>query len=77
MNIYGSQGHNALCTSSLGSVTAAMKARRALAAAGISCDVIKVSSRNSERGCVYGIEYPCVLTGNVRTVLASAGMQAR
>ncbi len=65
----------ARCSVSLGSVTASMKAKRALSAIGIGCDVVKISSKEQSRGCIYGIEYPCELTGNVRKVLSDNGIQ--
>ena len=77
MKIYSSQGNTARCTASIGSVTVAMKAKRALAASGITCDVIKVSTGGGARGCVYGIEYPCAISGNVRSILAGMGLQSR
>ena len=77
MKIYGSQGHSASCRAALGSVTLAMRAKRALAASQIACDVIKVSSGNSARGCVYGIEYPCEQSGSVISILAASGIQTR
>ena len=58
----------------LGSVTVAMKAKRALNAAHIGCDVVKTSKQSSARGCIYGIEYPCELSGNVRQVIRDAGV---
>lgn len=63
------------CTASLGSVTVAMKAKRALSASQIKCEVVKVSTRRSAGGCVYGIEYPCELSGNVKNILDRAGVQ--
>ena len=77
MKIYGSQGQRALCSIPLGSVTIAMKARRILSAAHVQCDVVKTSHASSARGCIYGIEYPCELSGNVKSLLASAGVQTR
>ena len=62
---------------SLGSVTAAMKARRILSSRSINCDVIKVSSKGDERGCIYGIEYPCELSITVKALLSGITSQAR
>jgi len=59
------------CSAELGSVTAAMKAQRALAEAAIQSTVIKSeSSRRS--GCSYGIRFSCLQERNVRTVLETA-----
>jgi hypothetical protein len=75
MNIYGLQTGGARCSATLGSVTAAMKAKRTLARGGIVCEVVKISARSRDRGCVYGIEYPCELTGSVRLMLTHAGIE--
>ena len=74
MKTYSSQGGRALCSLPIGSVTVAMKAKRALSSAHIQCEVVKVSRANAAHGCIYGIEYPCELSGNVRHVLSEAGI---
>ena len=76
---YGTAGYDsyrdgALCRISAGSMTAAMKSQRALARNAIRVNVVKISSSQKDRGCVYGIEFPCVLSGNVRTTLDTAGI---
>ena len=74
MKIYSPQGARALCSLPLGSVTVAMRAKRALNAANVSCDVVKVKRGGASHGCIYGIEYPCELSGNVRHVLSDSGI---
>jgi hypothetical protein len=74
MKTYSLQRGRAFCSLPIGSVTVAMKAKRALTLAQVQCDVVKVSKANSSRGCIYGIEYPCELSGNVRHVLSDAGI---
>ena len=74
MKTYSSQGGRASCSLPIGSVTVAMKAKRALAQARIQCEVIKISRANEAHGCIYGIEYPCELSGNVRRALSDAGI---
>ena len=78
MKHYDSQSGRARCTAALGSVTVAMKARKSLASSGIQCDVIKVKGQqgSSAKGCIYGIEYPCELSGNVHRVLANISIKA-
>ena len=61
-----------ICSAEIGSVTAAMKAERALSAAAIPCEVIKKESKARGRGCVFGIEFSCAQANNVRTVLGAA-----
>ena len=72
-----SQGNFAhpLCNLSLGSMTQAIKARRLLSARGIEVKVKKIGERNASRGCVYGIEYPCSLSGNLRAILRESGFK--
>ena len=65
-----------LCSVSLGSMTQAIKARRLLSSQGLEVKVRKISEGNSHRGCVYGIEYPCEISGNIRSVLRSNGIDA-
>ena len=64
----------ALCRIALGSMTVAMKAQRILSRNAIRADVVKISSEQSLKGCVYGIEFSCALLGNVRSILDSAGI---
>ena len=65
----------ALCRLSTGSMTAAMKSQRALARNAIRVNVVKIASSKNDKGCVYGIEFPCALSGNVRQALESAGIR--
>ena len=56
----------------IGSMTAAIKAQRALAASGITVEIISLSPGETRRGCAYGIEYPLRLDTNVRNALRAA-----
>ena len=56
----------------IGSMTAAIKAQRTLAASGIITEIISISPGETRRGCAYGIEYPLQLDTNVRNVLRAA-----
>lgn len=60
------------CSAALGSVTQAMKAQKALAAAAIPSTVIKWEASSRLRGCMYGVQYSCVQERNVKSVLTSA-----
>ena len=64
-----------VCTASLGSMTLAIKARRLLAQNGIEVKVKKLGEKNETRGCVYGIEYPCSLSGNILSIIRSSGIE--
>ncbi len=63
-----------ICTLKTGSMTYAIKARRTLAAEGINVRVLKLGDTGKKKGCVYGIEFSCSLSGNVRAVLSHAGI---
>ena len=64
----------ALCRIALGSMTVAMKAQRILSRNAIRADVVKISSDENTKGCVYGIEFSCALSGNIRVILDNAGI---
>ena len=65
------------CYAEMGSVTAAMKAEKALAAAAIPCEVIKKEGTARGRGCVFGIGFSCSQSNNVRAVLRAARINPR
>ena len=65
-----------LCRASTGSMTMAIKARRTLAGEGINVRVKKLSAGIEKSGCIYGIEYPCELSGNVLSLLRMNGIKA-
>ena len=73
-NFYNDRARRALCSLSLGSMTQALRAKRLLGRSDISANVKKLSTSNSARGCVYGIEFPCEISGNVRLILNDNGM---
>ena len=56
----------------IGSMTTAIKAQRALAAADLSAHVVSLSPSDSKKGCAYGVEFRSELEGAVRHVLRSA-----
>ena len=66
------KAHDRDCSAELGSVTYAMKAQKALAAAAIPSTVIKSESPSSRRGCTYGLRFSCQQENNVRLVLEAA-----
>jgi len=65
------------CGVTLGSVTSATRAQRALASAAIYSEIIKLGDDAQGRGCTYGLEFGCSQKENVRTVLANAGIRPR
>lgn len=56
----------------IGAMTAAIKAQHALAAAGISADVIALSPEQTRRGCAYGIEFSKADEKAARAALSAA-----
>ena len=74
MQSYNLFNSGALCTAVIGAMTKAMKAQRALSAQAIRSSVVKVGKAASSKGCVYGIEFDCALTGNIRKTLEESGI---
>lgn len=64
---YGEKG-----VAAIGSMTAAIKAQRALTAAGISVEIVSLSPGETRRGCAYGIEYPLSQESQIRNALRAA-----
>ena len=75
--------HGGICFAELGSLTLAMKAQDALAAAAIPVSVEKnekkekTESAASGRGCSYGIRFSCLQENNVRAVLSDARISVK
>ena len=53
----------------LGTMTAAIKAQRALGAAEITVEIIALSPEQTRRGCAYGIAYPLSQKNEVQRAL--------
>ena len=65
-----------ICVAALGSMTAAVKAQRALLASGIEAEVVALTPEETRRGCAYGVEFPCAYAGTVRASLHAARISA-
>lgn len=65
------------CTAVIGSMTWAMRAQKALAVEAIPSTVVKTEERRGSKGCVYGINYACAYSDNVRRILESAKISVR
>ena len=65
------------CIVSLGSVTVATRAQRALAGAAIYSEIVKLGDDETGKGCTYGLEFGCSSKENVKTVLDNAGIRIR
>ncbi len=68
---------NSVCRVSVGSVTYAIKAQKALAVAAIHSEVVKLDSGNFGKGCTYGLEFGCSQLMGVKTVLNNLGIKYR
>ena len=68
---------NTSCSADMGTLTNAQKAQKALAAAAIPSSVTKSEPASSRRGCVWSVNFSCNQSENVRSVLASAGINVR
>ena len=62
---------------SVGSVTYAEKAMRALAKAAIYSEIVKLDSGKGGKGCVYGLELAPSQLENAKAVLRAAGIKAK
>ena len=60
------------CVAALGSMTAAVKAQRALLASDIAAEVVALAPEETRRGCAYGVEFACDHAGTVRASLHAA-----
>ena len=65
------------CHAVIGTMTGAQKAQKALSLAAIPSNVIKTESASRHGGCIWSVSFACNQTENVRTVLASAGINVR
>ncbi len=68
--------NNGIMIAVTGSMTAALRAQRALASAAIRAEIVK-SNNDSGRGCGYGVAFAATQQGNVRTILTDAHVNVR
>ena len=73
---YSQMNPQASSTAVIGSMTAALKARRALSAESLYSDVVKVSSHHGG-GCEYGVRFSRAISGNVSAILAANGINVK
>ncbi len=65
------------CTITLNSLTYSIKAQRILQENYIHTDVVKLDSKNSRRGCAYGIEINCNEEENIRNILSKSRISVK
>ena len=58
-----------MCVASLKSMTVAIKAKNALEEAYIDCEIIKLDSNMTKKGCAYGIKFNCININSLENVL--------
>lgn len=58
-----------MCIASMKTMTAALKAKRALFSAGIPSEVVSLDRSLTKNGCAYGISYPCAVGRDVERIL--------
>lgn len=68
---------NSVCRVSIGSVTYAIKAQKALTVAAIHSEIVKLDSGNFGKGCTYGLEFGCSQLAGVSLVLKNSGIKYR
>ncbi|MBQ9802880.1 MAG: DUF3343 domain-containing protein [Clostridia bacterium] len=56
----------------IGSMTGAVKAQRALLAAGIAAEVVALAPEQTRRGCAYGVEFSAAVSADARATLRTA-----
>ncbi len=69
------RSEGATVTAYVGSMTAALAAQRALAAAAVRSEVVKQDG--STRGCSYALTFPRAQLGNARAILSAAHINVR
>ena len=65
------------CIAEIGSMTQAMRAQRILGESAIPTTVVKSNSTNSNKGCAYGVSFPCSYKENVERICASSKIRVR
>ncbi len=65
------------CIAEIGSMTQAMRAQKALAEAVIPATVVKTDSSKNEKGCAYGVSFPCAYRDNVENIFARSRVRVR
>lgn len=65
-----------ICRAAIGTMTQAIRAQRALAAAAIPATVVKYTDGEGS-GCTYGLSFSCAQNDNIETVLKLGGIRVR
>ena len=62
------------CTAAVGSMTSALKGRKALTSASIPSNIVKLNNIKTQHGCSYGLEFDYFNYYNVQHILNSCGI---
>ena len=60
-----------MCIAAMRNMTAAIKGRNALEAAGIRCTIVSLEHTLTKRGCAYGLSFACAYLEKAKSVLSS------
>ena len=58
-----------MCVVSVRSMTYAIKAKKALEAYDIECEIIKLEASMTKKGCAYGVKFQCINLYNAMDAL--------
>lgn len=70
--MYSSNTFPQKCVAAVGSMTAVIKAQRALLAANISAEVVALAPEETRRGCAYGVEFAAASENAARAAFRAA-----
>lgn len=70
--MYLQHNSEAIGVAAIGSMTAAIKAQRALARVSLTVEIVSLSPEETKRGCAYGLSYPLAKEAAIRSALRSA-----
>lgn len=65
------------CCAVIGSVTYALKGQRMLSSYNIDSKIVKVRSAGIPGGCAYGLEFDCMNTDSIATLLRRGDIQIK
>ena len=65
------------CIAEIGSMTQAMRAQKVLSEEFIPVTVVKTDSSKSEKGCAYGVSFPCAHFENAENIFKKSRVRVR
>ena len=64
-----------MCIVTMKTMTAAVKAKRAAASAGIGCEIVSLDRNMTKNGCAYGLRYPCHMGEKLLWTFSERGIE--